>query len=136
MVAHEAARQHVGAKQEDDVEDKSTTDSTIDALVLHMAVVDGGERQPSQRAGHAQHGGSEDPTDQSTEEMPVKRQRQPLSAPTNAPVVRNEGFQVVRGCRQLKGGLRASSAAEQPCASTKHEVRWHTAQHVTLNFKR
>ena len=54
VVAPEIARQHVRAKQEDDVEDQSTTKSTIDAPVMRVAVVDGGERQPSQRAGHAQ----------------------------------------------------------------------------------
>ena len=58
VVADEVASYNVGAKQENDVENTGTTDSIIDALMLRAAGAVGcGERQPTQRADHAQQGG-------------------------------------------------------------------------------
>ena len=65
VISHEAGRQHVRPEEEDHVEHQGSTDTTEETHVLHIWVFRGGERQPSQGAGHAQHSGSQGRADQS-----------------------------------------------------------------------
>ena len=76
---------------------RKTTARTVHAQVFHVLVVDSRERQPAHGADHVQHTCNQNPTDQSNRKIIVQREREPLSAAPDAPVVRDERLQVVRG---------------------------------------
>ena len=86
------------------MERQKTTGRTVQAQVFLVFVVDSRERQPSHGADHAQYSCNQNPTDQSGGEIVMQQEREPLSASPNAPVVRDERLQVVRGGGQLEGG--------------------------------